>query len=163
MEKNPKFILGIDPGLSGGLALVDAASGALDVIHPMPVSEAKWLSTKRRLDVASLADLLSRLRNYTDFAAIENVHAMPKQGVVSVFTFGEQFGVIRGILAALKYKAQLIEPSVWKAELNLSQNKNESLDLAKQLWAGHGNLWAAKKNDGLAESALIAYYCRKLL
>jgi crossover junction endodeoxyribonuclease RuvC len=86
---------------------------------------------------------------------------MPNQGVVSMFNFGRSCGAVHGVLAALSIPYMMTRPEVWKSALGLGRDKQESLKLAKSLWPEHAHLWALRKNDGIAEAALLAHYCIK--
>jgi len=82
---------------------------------------------------------------------------MPKQGVASTFTFGEAYGVAKGIFYALNIPIELVTPRRWKKEFDLTSDKNESLDMARMLWPD-SDKFKLKKHDGRAEAALIAMY-----
>ena len=92
-----------------------------------------------------------------DVAFVEKVHSMPKQGVASTFTFGDAYGMAKGVICAIGIKVELVAPRVWKGEFELSSDKNESLEIARMIWP-ESKHFTRKKDNGKAESALIALY-----
>ena len=152
-----KLILGIDPGLGGALALYDPAIQNLIEVYDMPVTR-KNSYAKDKVDVHGLVSLIKMLEPRVLYSCLENVHAMPNQGVVSMFSFGEGFGAIKGVLAAFNIKIVDIEPTVWKTTLNLSRDKSASLERAQSLWPDHAAKFKRKIDNGRAEAALIAYF-----
>jgi len=152
-------IIGIDPGVSGAIAILDEGARLIEVFD-MPVMPA----TKKRQQVngAEVARLLrnefARAENFEVVAAIlENVHTMPQQGVASSGAFMEGVGVIKGVLAALGIPYELISPGVWKRRAGLiGKNKDASRTLAQQLYPQVP--LGRKKDVGRAEAILIARY-----
>src|SRR5690625_585132 len=102
------IVIGIDPGVSGAIAVLGADHPGL---HDMPVM-AKGKGNKRQVNAAALADLLSQAREIGDDTVVmlEQVGAMPGQGVSSTFGFGESLGVVRGVCGALRLPLQLVTP-----------------------------------------------------
>lgn len=147
------LILGIDPGVSGAIAVIRISDGGLEHSFDMPVVTEK---KTRRINADALALLMDAYLPFTRFAMVENVHAMPGQGVVSMFTFGYAAGIARGILAANYVPVFLVEPSVWKAGTGLSSSKTESLLMARRFFGE--KLFPLKKDHGQAEAALIARF-----
>ena len=96
---------------------------------------------------------------------LEKVHAMPKQGSVSMFTFGEGYGYIKGVLDTLHVPYQEIHPQKWKKEFSLSKDKAESIEVCKQLFptANLRPVGTRKDQDGIAEAILMAEYARRKL
>jgi len=89
---------------------------------------------------------------------LENVHSMPGQGVVSVWTFGRAVGVISAVCELTRYPVHLVTPQKWKKHFHLTADKNESLDMARYLWP-EAKL-KLKKDINKAEALLIAEYLR---
>lgn len=103
--KMSKQYIGIDPGLKGGIAVITDES---KYIHPMPVNENGIL-------VKDLRDIILYTEKVNDkFIIIEKVHAMPKQGVTSMFTFGKGYGAIIAVVEMLGYPYQLVTPQAWE-------------------------------------------------
>lgn len=154
-------ILGIDPGLKGGLAVMDAATRQLKLLTAMPVIDRGGALIKRKgatVDGRALTLLLMPFVPQITVVALEDVHSMPGQGVASMFSFGEGYGIVQGVLLALGLKITKIQPSVWKSQLNLSSDKKKSLEMAARLWPEYGNIFKLAKNDGLAEAALMCKF-----
>lgn len=152
------LILGVDPGLSGALALYDPLTGALD-IHDMPTHTVKVSkSLKRRLDLYQLGMLMDSYRSHIRHALIEEVGAMPGQGVSSMFAFGFAAGAVQSVVAANLIPMTLIRPQVWKRSMGLTQSKDDSRRKASMIAPQHCHLWARAKDDGRAEAFLLAWY-----
>ena len=111
-------IFGIDPGLSGAIALLEN-NKVLDVIDLPVMSEGK--KNKRQLNSAQLSNFISKNVENIDTTAVivEQVNAMPGQGVTSMFNFGQTFGAIKGITAALNLPIYFVRPSKWKKHFDL--------------------------------------------
>jgi crossover junction endodeoxyribonuclease RuvC len=150
-----KMIAGIDPGISGGIALVDQEGRFVSGLR-MPVLRYRG---KALVDARALYDYL---RDHSPGAiVIEHVHAMPRQGVSSSFTFGRMAGGVEAI-AQLIAPIEWVTPNAWKKALGLSSVKQESFDAAL-LRFGPNKLWAVKANEGIVEASLMAaYYLDKL-
>jgi crossover junction endodeoxyribonuclease RuvC len=134
------IIAGIDPGLSGAVALLDAESGSVIDCLDMPVHELRrGGKMKRELDAHSLAAALGRDR--IGHAFVELVGAMPGQGVSSVFAFGKSFGVVIGVPAALGVPFTLVAPVVWKRALSVPAAKDGARARASQLLPASAYHW----------------------
>lgn len=155
---NRTLYAGADPGLDGAIAFFDPAADRLTMLR-MPTFEITVGKKKRRrVDVHSLARALRLHADDIALATIEEVHAMPKQGVSSGFSFGASFGLLWGVVAALDIPAKPVEPAVWKRRMGLTGDKDASRRLASRLLPRHAHLWPLKKDDGAAEAALLAIY-----
>lgn len=146
------MILGIDPGISGGWACIDG-SGHLLHWSRMPTLQ---LRTKRIIDARLMHEQLAPLD--LDDAIIEQVHAMPRQGVSSSFSFGRSTGAAEAVAMISAPRGHWVTPAVWKKALGLSASKQASLDAARLKFGDRGKLWDVKANDGIAEAALLAWY-----
>lgn len=155
-------ILGIDPGAYGALALLDAGSTgpfnrSLLTLWDMPVIVGKVGGrNKSQISESLLAGLIRDAR--PDVVWLEQVHAMPRQGVTSSFNFGVAYGMARGVCAALGVPVQLIAPPVWKRHFRLGSGKHDSRLLACRLFPGSAAQFARVRDDGRAEAALLALY-----
>lgn len=155
-----KYILGIDPGLSGAMALY-ADDYALIIDIPT-ISVKINNSTKRQIDAYQLGNWLDIRRNQISKAVIESVSAMPQQGVTSTFNFGFTAGVIQGAVAANAIPMVLVRPNVWKRAFGLlGQDKDASRATASRIAPHAAHNWPLKKHDGRAESFLLAVYGSK--
>jgi crossover junction endodeoxyribonuclease RuvC len=155
------LICGIDPGLSGSIAYYDPLDGYLRHVFDMPIQSTK--SGKNEIDAKSLANLIGKLSSETILAVIEDPHAMPEQGVTSTFNFGKGCGIVIGIVAGNLIPFHLTRPSVWKAVMGLSSDKNLSRKKAIAKWPMHESVFKRKKDDGRAEAALLALFGERIL
>ena len=152
-----RTVLGVDPGLSGAIALFTPATGALIAFDTPTLSLARNGKAKREPDATELARLIDAAGPIAH-AYVEQVGAMPGQGVSSVFAFGKVFGLVLGIIAANFIPVTLVAPVKWKRALNVPAEKDGARARASQLMPAHAGLWSRCKDDGRAEAALIAFY-----
>lgn len=97
-------------------------------------------------------------------ACVEHVHAMPGQGVTSMFSFGENFGFIQGVLSSFGIPFELVHPRKWKKEFSITSDKNTSIEVCKRLFPDVSLLptdRSRKESDGMAEALLMAEYARR--
>lgn len=158
-ENRPRYSLGVDPGISGALALYCPATDHL-VIRDMPWFQTKiGRSNRKMLDIPALLDFLDKHCLSVERAWIEDVHAMPRQGVTSSFTFGQTYGATLALLHAFYLPYERVQPQIWKRHFGLiGQTKDRSRETASRLLPTHANKWCRRKDDGRAEAALIALY-----
>lgn len=159
-------IMGVDPGLSGGLGLIDTKTGEV-IVDDMPV---RVLSTrrvrrngkmvtkvKRVVDGKAVGDWIEKHRPHR--ACIELVASRPYQGVSTTFTFGEAYGCVSGAIEAMNVPLDRVTPLVWKRKLGLiGASKRGSLDLARKKFKRAANRLDRMKDNGRAEALLIAEY-----
>lgn len=144
MAKFKSASIGIDPGHSGGIAIIgDGFAQA----WKMPETEADTAEMFR--DLTEWAE--------TVFCFIEFVTPMPKQGLGSTWKFGQHYGFLRGLLIALKIPFDQVRPQVWQKVMNCrtAGDKNISKAKAQQLWP------ELKITHALADALLIAECCRR--
>jgi len=154
------IILGIDPGLSGALALYNTSDQTVEVFD-MPVLELVRNGKKKgEVSAQALANLLAGRGIKAAF--LERVNAMPGQGVTSVFSFGRSTGIVEGILAAYDIPTTLVTPQAWQKAVGQRSGKDGSRERAMQLFPAQADLFQRKKDDGRSDAALIAYYGAKL-
>jgi crossover junction endodeoxyribonuclease RuvC len=154
-----KYFFGIDPGASGAVAIL-TEEGHFVKVFDMPVIKVKvGKAIKRRVSADQLAHEVSLYPNAV--AMLEQVSAMPGQGVSSMFAFGESYGIVKGVFAAFKIPAHLVTPGKWKGAMELSANKNGSRVKAMMMWPEHADLFKRVKDDGRAEACLIAEFGRR--
>src|SRR5580765_1616920 len=149
-------VLGVDPGASGALAMWDTDLSAL-VVCDMPSALVHVGKVQRRqISEVWLADTL---RTYQpDHAWIERVHALPKQGVTSSFSFGLAYGLARGVLAALGVPVSLVTPNEWKRAFRLGPDKNEARLIASRMFPANARDFTRVKDDGRAEAAWLSLF-----
>ena len=153
-----KVIVGIDPGLKGGLAFYD---GKTLIVYPTPVNSVRFVKNgkKKKRDEMDLAQAVFLMRQHgATQAFLEQVTAMPGQGVTGMFRFGTNYGQWLGMLAGLDIPVTTVTPQKWKKDAGLTAEKNDSLELARTLFPDNLARFKLKKNDGLAEASLIARY-----
>lgn len=144
------IIVGIDPGATGAVAILDGNNGDLLTVADMPYLDGS-------VSAPLLAKLVELGTGDDDAEAIvERAQAMPRQGVSSSFRYGVGYGVILGVLGALEVATMTVRPQAWKRALRLSTDKAASRRRAIELWPGRAELFARAKDDGRAEAALIA-------
>lgn len=144
---------GIDPGVGGAIGFVDQ-HGAFAGTHDMPVTLAT--TGRRQIDPAGLAAILRD--TCPDFALVERVGPRPGEGAVGAFAFGQTFGIILGVLAALQIPHDVIQPAVWKRETGIppKADKRASIAAALRLLPGAAPYLKRQKDDGRAEALLLA-------
>lgn len=153
-------ILGVDPGASGALAILDTDTNNLEMVD-MPVVEVKRGTRLVRQVSAPL--LVEALANKDiDCAVVEKVGAMPGQGVSSMFAFGRAAGVVEGVIAGLRIPLTHVTPQEWQKGMRVVGGKDGSRSRATQVFPNQASLFARKKDDGRADAALMAAYGTKL-
>ena len=150
-------IIGIDPGLSGAISIV---KGGDIKLFDMPVmSEGK--KNKKQLNSSQLVNIIKD--NIDDLnkatVVVERVNAMPGQGVTSMFNFGQTFGAIKGICAALQLPIFFVSPSKWKKHFELiNYSKDASRTKAIEMYPKISTQLSKKKDVNKADAVLIAMY-----
>ena len=151
-------IIGIDPGLSGGIAILK--NNKVLNIFDMPVMpEGK--KNKRQLNSAMLVTLIKEnIRDDEEaIVVVEQVNAMPGQGVTSMFNFGQTFGAIKGVCAALELPIFLVRPAKWKKHFELiNSSKDSSRTKAIEMYPTLSSQLAKKKDVNKSDAILIARF-----
>ena len=149
-----RYVLGVDPGLSGALALLDPDGDLLEV-DDMPAAAG-------RVSGVLVQNLLRGwgcdMGHLDGTAVIEDVNARPTDARSSAFKFGRATGVVEGVIAANCWPLAYVTPAKWKKALGLSADKGVSRRRAIELWPDHAHLFARVKDDGRAEAALLAHW-----
>lgn len=174
MNAEPKkyfsAVLGIDPGLDGGLALVEFQSGALRWAIATPTVNRDDTSSRRALDLDAIVQIVQELRRDGELlVGIERQHPMPRQGLASTFQTGRGFGQYEGLLKASRTPFLASRAKDWQVEIPrtpaLVENaKDRALVQAMALWPSFD--WRASPrcrtaHDGLVDAALIAEATRR--
>jgi crossover junction endodeoxyribonuclease RuvC len=155
----PTFVLGVDPGLGGALCFYEVSTRHIEVFD-MPVTDG-------RVDPGRLASIVGQCLIQGGrgvHAAVELVSSMPRQA--GAFNFGVSAGVVHGVLGAMGVPMSLVSPVQWKGATGLHRVTGESQAdvksraraLAAKLWPTQADLFKRVKDDGRAESALIARF-----
>lgn len=155
--------IGIDPGMSGALAIYSPEAHGSVSVADMPVLAAGGKKGRRIVDVARLVSMLRRMAvRFPDAeVTLEEVRSMPRDGHVGAFAFGRCFGTIETAIVAAGLPYRMVPPQVWKRKLGVTADKDHARAIASRLLPGGASLWPLKKHDGRAEAALIAYYGAK--
>ena len=151
-------IIGIDPGLSGAIAVLEN-SKVINIFDIPVMSEGK--KNKRQLNSALLVGLLKENINSGEEVAIvvEQVNAMPGQGVTSMFNFGQTFGALKGICAALELPIFFVRPSKWKKHFELiNSSKDASRTKVIEMYPKLSSQLEKKKDVNKSDAILIARF-----
>ena len=151
-------VIGIDPGLSGAIAILEEKK-VLGVFEMPVMAEGK--KNKRQLNSAQLVNIIQDNLNNREEAIIvvEQVNAMPGQGVTSMFNFGQTFGAIKGVCAALKLPIYFVRPSKWKKHFELiNASKDSSRTKVIEMYPSLSNQLTKKKDVNKSDAILIARF-----
>lgn len=143
-------IIGIDPGQLGGIALLD---GNRAEAWPMPGT------------VTQIVALIRSVTEPGDTLAVERSQPMPKQGIVSAFTYGAHFGGFEAIASCLGLRYVTVRPADWKRAMGLNSDKTSSIIEAERLFPGVNLIPSGcrKPHDGIAEALLIGEHIRRMI
>ena len=150
--------MGVDPGAFGAVAILDKDSRELVIIDMPTLKVKRGPRVVNQVDAHMLANALRSYITPDTSALIEKVHAMPGQGVSSMFSFGRAAGIVEGVLAGLSVPFELIPPATWIKSMRTFGGKDGSRQRAQELFPDYAHLFARKKDDGRAEAALLACY-----
>ena len=153
-----RYYLGIDPGISGAIAVLDENEDIVQIFDMPTLEVVSGKSKKQRVNPQSIVSELRLFKDQRIEALIEQVNAMPNQGVTSMFSFGRSLGILEGVLAGLDIPYSLVTPSVWKKRMQVNSSKDGARELAMRTWSSKSELFKRKKDDGRAEAALMALY-----
>ena len=154
------LIIGIDPGISGAICFFE--NGELKDVIDMPTM-ASGNKNKKQINGSQIFNEISiRVKNYKTEninVIIEQVSAMPGQGVTSMFNFGQSFGIIKGICAAMQLPIFFVRPAKWKKHFDLINfQKDSSRTKAIQMFPKISFLLTKKKDANKADAILIASF-----
>tara|TARA_B100000029_G_scaffold279685_1_gene273874 strand:+ start:4873 stop:5388 length:516 start_codon:yes stop_codon:yes gene_type:complete len=164
------IIFGIDPGVSGAICALK--KGKIIDVYEMPTM-IDGKKNKRQVNGAEVTNIFlkeinnqqkeefSNKQTFEDSAkvVVEHVTAMPGQGVTSMFNFGQSFGVIKGVCAALKLPIYFVRPTKWKKHFNLIKtNKDASRTKVIEIYPNISSKLSRKKDSNKADAILIARY-----
>ena len=154
------IIIGIDPGISGSICFFRDGK-ILDVIEMPTMTEGK--KNKRQVNGSQIYnEILKRVNQFNNEnirVVIEQVSAMPGQGVTSMFNFGQSFGILKGICSAMKLPMFFIRPAKWKKYYNLiNSEKDASRTRAIEIFPYFSSQLSKKKDSNKADAILIASF-----
>ena len=150
-------VLGVDPGIHGGLALVEINDGTTPALLEAIDIPTVGVKAKERVDVLALRTWV--MARQPPHAFVERAQAMPRQGFSSGFKYGRATGAIEAVIACCEIATTIVEPAVWKKAYHLrGGDKEGARQRALQLFPAAHTLLARKRDHGRAEAALVALY-----
>ena len=154
------LIIGIDPGISGSICFFENGK-ILDVIEMPTMTEDK--KNKRQVNGAQIYNDILKKINKTERqyirVIIEQVSAMPGQGVTSMFNFGQSFGILKGICSAMQLPMYFVRPAKWKKYFGLiNSQKDASRTKAIEMFPYFSSQLSKKKDSNKADAILIASF-----
>ena len=154
------LIIGIDPGISGSICFLE--NGTIKDVLEMPtMTEGK--KNKKQVNGSQIYNEISfRIKTYEKKnikVVIEQVSAMPGQGVTSMFNFGQSFGILKGICSAMQLPIYFVRPAKWKKYFNLiNSEKDASRTRAIEIFPYFSSNLSKKKDSNKADAILISSY-----
>ncbi len=152
------IIFGIDPGVSGAISILENKK-VIQVFDMPTMIDGK--KNEKQVNGSQLANIIKeKLKEGKEMiVVVEHVNAMPGQGVTSMFNFGQSFGVVKGVCAALNLPIYFVRPSKWKKYFNLIKtNKDASRTKVIEAYPEISNELSRKKDSNKADAILIARY-----
>ena len=152
------IIFGIDPGVSGAISIIENKK-VIEVFDMPTMIDGK--KNKKQVNGAQVTNIIKERLNSDEevLIVVEHVHAMPGQGVTSMFNFGQSFGVIKGICSALSLPIYFVRPLKWKRHFNLIKtNKDASRTKVIEIYPEISSKISRKKDSNKADAILIARY-----
>ncbi len=154
------LIIGIDPGISGSICFFEDGK-IIDVIEMPTMTEGK--KNKRQVNGAQIYNEIlkrvSKAQRLNVRVVIEQVSAMPGQGVTSMFNFGQSFGILKGICSAMQLSMFFVRPAKWKKYFNLiNSEKDASRTKAIEIFPYFSSQLSKKKDTNKADAILIASF-----
>ena len=154
------LIIGIDPGITGCICFFEDGK-IIDVVEMPNMPEGK--KNKRQVNGAQVFhEISSKIQNIKKEnikVIIEQVSAMPGQGVTSMFNFGQSFGILKGICSAMQLPMYFVRPAKWKKYFNLiNSEKDASRTKAIEVFPYFSSQLSRKKDSNKADAILIASF-----
>jgi len=154
------LIIGIDPGISGSICFLKNGK-ILDVIEMPTMTEGK--KNKKQVNGSQVYnEIIERINEFEKNeirVVIEQVSAMPGQGVTSMFNFGQSFGILKGVCTAMQLPMYFVRPAKWKKYFNLlNSEKDASRTRAIEIFPYFSSQLSKKKDSNKADAILIANF-----
>ena len=154
------LIIGIDPGISGSICFFQDGI-IIDVVEMPTMTEGK--KNKKQVNGSQIfneiSDRIKKLDKKDIKVIIEQVSAMPGQGVTSMFNFGQSFGILKGICSAMQLPMYFVRPAKWKKYFNLiNSEKDASRTKAIEIFPYFSVHLSKKKDSNKADAILIASF-----
>ena len=159
------LIIAIDPGINGAICFFE--NGQVKEVIEMPTM-AEVKKNKRQVNGHQMYnELSSRIKGYSSLninVIVEQVSAMPGQGVTSMFNFGQSFGVIKGVCAAMRLPIFFVRPAKWKKHFELiNSQKAASRTKAIEMFPKISSILSKKKDSNKADAILIASFYENII
>ena len=154
------LIIGIDPGISGSICFFQDGK-IVDVVEMPTMTEGK--KNKKQVNGSQIfneiSEKIKKLDKKEIKVVIEQVSAMPGQGVTSMFNFGQSFGILKGICSAMQLSMYFVRPTKWKKYFNLiNSEKDASRTRAIEIFPYFSSQLSKKKDSNKADAILIASF-----
>ncbi len=154
------LVIGIDPGISGSICFFNEGK-IIDVVEMPTMTEGK--KNKKQVNGAQIfyeiSERIKKLDKRDIKIVIEQVSAMPGQGVTSMFNFGQSFGILKGICSAMQLPMYFVRPAKWKKYFNLiNSEKDASRTRAIEIFPYFSSQLSRKKDSNKADAILIASF-----
>jgi crossover junction endodeoxyribonuclease RuvC len=154
------LIIGIDPGISGSICFLQDGK-IVDVVEMPTMTEGK--KNKKQVNgsqiVNEILEKIKELDKREIKVVIEQVSAMPGQGVTSMFNFGQSFGILKGICSSMQLPMYFVRPAKWKKYFNLiNSEKDASRTRAIEIFPYFSKQLSRKKDSNKADAILIASF-----
>ena len=154
------LIIGIDPGISGSICFFEDGK-IIDVIEMPTMTDGK--KNKRQVNGSQIYNeilkRINKIEKQNIRVIIEQVSAMPGQGVTSMFNFGQSFGILKGICSAMQLPMYFIRPAKWKKYFSLiNSEKDASRTKAIEMFPSFSSQLSKKKDSNKADAILIASF-----
>ena len=154
------LVIGIDPGISGSICFFHDGK-IIDVVEMPTMTEGK--KNKKQVNGSQIfneiSDRIKKLDKKDIKVIIEQVSAMPGQGVTSMFNFGQSFGILKGICSAMQLPMYFVRPAKWKKYFNLiNSEKDASRTRAIEVFPYFSSQSSRKKDSNKADAILIASF-----
>ncbi|MDB0053813.1 crossover junction endodeoxyribonuclease [Candidatus Pelagibacter sp.] len=154
------LVIGIDPGISGSICFFNEGK-IVDVVEMPTMTEGK--KNKKQVNGAQIfneiSDRIKKLDKRDIKIVIEQVSAMPGQGVTSMFNFGQSYGILKGICSAMQLPMYFVRPAKWKKYFNLiNSEKDASRTRAIEIFPYFSSHLSRKKDSNKADAILIASF-----
>ena len=154
------LVIGIDPGISGSICFFQDGK-IIDVVEMPTMIEGK--KNKKQVNGSQIfneiSERIKKLDKMDIKVIIEQVSAMPGQGVTSMFNFGQSYGILKGICSAMQLPMYFVRPSKWKKYFNLiNSEKDASRTKAIEIFPYFSAQLSRKKDNNKADAILIASF-----
>ena len=157
------IIIGVDPGINGAISIIENKK-IVEVYDTPTMIEGK--KNKRQINGAQVTNIIKERLNSKEevVVVVEHVNAMPGQGVTSMFNFGQSFGVIKGVCAAMQLPIFFVRPAKWKKHFELiNTQKDASRTKAIEMFPKISSILSKKKDSNKADAILIASFYENII